>query len=86
MKFFLLNFFLKKSKRKVKAKDAILHFLGQRNEGLRWRPRHSETMKGAEASDMLRGAGNKHRSEDSRIGQPPKELLFEFIEKEEATW
>ena len=43
-------------------------------------------MKGAEASDMLRGAGNKHRSEDSRIGQPPKELLFEFIEKEETTW
>ena len=45
-------------------------FLGQRTEGLWWRPRHSETMKGAEAGDTLRGAGNKHRSEDSRIGQP----------------
>jgi hypothetical protein len=35
-------------------------FLGQRTEGLRWRPRHSETMKGAEAGDTLRGVGNKH--------------------------
>ena len=32
---------------------------GQRNEGLRWRPRHSETMKGADTGDTLRGAGNK---------------------------
>ena len=42
-------------------------------------------MKGADTGDTLRGAGNKHRSEDPRIGQPLKELLFEFIEKEEAT-
>lgn len=49
-----------------------IFFLGQRTEGLRWRPRHSETMKGAEAGDTLRGAGNKHRSEDSRIGQPQR--------------
>ena len=59
--------------------------LGQRKDGLRWRPRHSETTKGADTGDTLRGAGNKHRSEDSRIGQPLLELLFEFIEKEEAT-
>ena len=42
-------------------------------------------MKGADTGDTLRGAGNKHGSEDSRIGQPLLELLFEFIEKEEAT-
>ena len=68
------------------VRDIFLCFLGQRKEGLWWRPRHLETMKGAEAGDTLRGAGNKHRSEDSRIGQPLLELLFEFIEKEEATW
>ena len=68
-----------------RSDQKIFSFLGQRTEGLWWRPRHSETMKGAEAGDTLRGVGNKHRSEDSRIGQP-LELLFEFIEKEEATW
>ena len=47
-------------------------YRGQRKEGLRWRPRHSETMKGADTGDTLRGVGNKHRSEDSRIGQPPR--------------
>jgi hypothetical protein len=45
---------------------------GQMNEGLRWRPRHPETMKGADTGDTLRGAGNKHRSGDTRIGQPYK--------------
>jgi len=57
-----------------KKRTAI--FLGQRNEGLRWRPRHSETMKGADTGDTLRGVGNKHRSEDSRIGQP---LMNSFL-------
>jgi len=47
-----------------------LHFIGQRKEGLRWIPRHSETTKGADTGDTLRGAGNKHGSEDTRIGQP----------------
>ena len=54
-------------------------------KSLWWIPRHLETMKGVETNEMLRGAGNKLRFEDSRIGQPLLELLFEFIEKEEAT-
>jgi len=29
------------------------------NLGLRWRPRHPETMKGADTGETLRGVGNK---------------------------
>ena len=54
------------------------------NEGIRRRPRHSETMKGADTGETLRGAGHKLRSEDSRIGQP-RELPKEFIFRKEDT-
>ena len=57
---------------------------GQIKEGWRWRPRHSETMKGADTGETLRGAGNKLWSEDPRIGQP-LELPNEFIVRKETT-
>lgn len=42
----------------------------QTRKGLRWIPRHPETRKGVASDEMLRGVENKHRSGDSRIGQP----------------
>lgn len=42
----------------------------QTRKGLRWIPRHPETRKGVVSDEMLRGVENKHRSGDSRIGQP----------------
>ena len=42
----------------------------QTRKGLRWIPRHPETKKGVASDEMLRGVENKHRSGDSRIGQP----------------
>ncbi len=57
---------------------------GQKNQGEWRRPRHLETMKGADTGETLRGAGNKLWSEDTRIGQPLK-LLHEFIVKKETT-
>lgn len=47
----------------------------QKRKGLRWIPRHPETRKGVASDEMLRGVENKHRSEDSRIGQPFELLL-----------
>lgn len=47
----------------------------QTKKGLRWIPRHPETRKGVVSDEMLRGVENKHRSGDSRIGQPFKLLL-----------
>lgn len=41
-------------------KAVCIMVLGQINEGLRWRPRHPETKKGADTGETLRGAGNKH--------------------------
>ncbi|CAL5182929.1 unnamed protein product [Lathyrus oleraceus] len=38
-------------------------------------------MKGVVSDEMLRGVENKHRSEDSRIGQP-FELLLEFTSRQ----
>lgn len=40
----------------------------QTKKSLRWIPRHPETRKGVVIDEMLRGAENKHRSVDSRIG------------------
>lgn len=40
-----------------------------------WIPRHPETRKGVVIDEMLRGVENKHRSGDSRIGQPFELLL-----------
>ncbi|KEH17695.1 hypothetical protein MTR_0002s0250 [Medicago truncatula] len=47
----------------------------QTRKGLWWIPRHPETRKGVVSDEMLRGVENKHRSEDSRIGQPFELLL-----------
>ena len=47
----------------------------QTRKGLRWIPRHPETRKGVVSDEMLRGVENKHRSGDSRIGQPFELLL-----------
>ena len=47
----------------------------QTRKGLWWIPRHPETKKGVVNDEMLRGVENKHRSEDSRIGQPFELLL-----------
>ena len=49
----------------LKVKDEV-----QTRKGLRCIPRHPETRKGVVSDEMLRGVDNKHRSEDSRIGQP----------------
>ena len=59
--------------------------VGQKKEGSWWRPRLSETMKGAIPAIQLWGAGRKHRSKDSRIGQPHR-TSDEFINQKEATW
>ncbi|MCD9644657.1 hypothetical protein HAX54_033060 [Datura stramonium] len=42
----------------------------QTRKGLRWIPRHPEMRKGVVIDEKLRGGENKHRSGDSRIGQP----------------
>ena len=47
----------------------------QTRKGLRWIPRHPERRKGVVSDEMLRGVENKHRSGDSRIGQPFELLL-----------
>ncbi|KAL7191098.1 hypothetical protein ACSBR2_023219 [Camellia fascicularis] len=47
----------------------------QTGKGLRWIPRHPETRKGVLSNKILRGVENKHRSGDSRIGQPFELLL-----------
>ncbi|CAH9116671.1 unnamed protein product [Cuscuta epithymum] len=47
----------------------------QTRKGLRWMPRHPETRKGVVIDEMLRGVEKKHRSGDSRIGQPFELLL-----------
>lgn len=47
----------------------------QTKKGLWWIPRHPETRKGVASDEMLRGVENKHRSGDSRIGQPFELLL-----------
>nr|XP_027193527.1 uncharacterized protein LOC113788216 [Cicer arietinum] len=47
----------------------------QTRKGLWWIPRHPETRKGVVSDEMLRGVENKHRSEDSQIGQPFELLL-----------
>ncbi|KAL9162517.1 hypothetical protein ABFS82_07G094600 [Erythranthe guttata] len=53
----------------------------QTKQGLRWITRHSETRKGIVIDEMLRGAENKHRSGDSRIGQPFELLLNTWADK-----
>ncbi|TYG77965.1 hypothetical protein ES288_D02G018400v1, partial [Gossypium darwinii] len=50
-------------------------------KGLRWIPRHPETRKGVVRDEMLRGVENKHRSGDSRIGQPFELLLNPWVDK-----
>lgn len=47
----------------------------QTRKGLRWIPRHPERRKGVVSDEMLREVENKHRSGDSRIGQPFELLL-----------
>lgn len=53
----------------------------QTRKGLRWIPRHPETRKGVVSDEMLRGVENKHRSGDSRIGQPFELLLNPWANK-----
>lgn len=53
----------------------------QTRKGLRWIPRHPETRKGVVSDEMLRGVENKHRSGDSRIGQPFELLLNPWADK-----
>lgn len=53
----------------------------QKRKGLRWIPRHPETRKGVVSDEMLRGVENKHRSGDSRIGQPFELLLNPWADK-----
>ncbi|TYH81964.1 hypothetical protein ES332_D02G022700v1, partial [Gossypium tomentosum] len=50
-------------------------------KGLQWIPRHPETRKGVVRDEMLRGVENKHRSGDSRIGQPFELLLNPWVDK-----
>ncbi|KAL7203420.1 hypothetical protein ACSBR2_016660 [Camellia fascicularis] len=60
----------------LKVKDEV-----QMSKGLRWIPRHPETRKGVVSDEMLQGVENKHRSGDSRIGQPFKLLLNPWADK-----
>ena len=43
----------------------------QANKSTRWMPWHQEPMKDATSCDKLRGAANKLRSADFRMGKPP---------------
>lgn len=61
---------LKIKNKKIKVKGEV-----QTRKGLRWIPRHPETRKGVVIDETLRGVENKHRSGDSRIGQPFELLL-----------
>ncbi|CAN6462259.1 unnamed protein product [Victoria cruziana] len=47
----------------------------QMKKGLQWIPKHPKTRKGVLSDEMVRGVENKHRSGDSRIGQPFELLL-----------
>ena len=47
---------------------ALINGEVQTKKGLRWIPRHPETKKGVASDEMLRGAENKYRSGDSRMG------------------
>ena len=60
----------------------------QTRKGLRWIPRHPETRKGVASDEMLRGVENKHRSGDSRIGQPFELLALSFwhLDIDAETW
>ncbi|KAK8945651.1 hypothetical protein KSP40_PGU002714 [Platanthera guangdongensis] len=60
-----------------------LHVNGkvQMRKGLRWIPWHPEMRKGVGSDEMLRGVENKHRSRNSRIGQPFKLLLNPWEDK-----
>ena len=60
---------------KISASHVVVRWSGaafnnevQTTKGLRWIPRHPETKKGVVNDEMLRGAENRHRSGDSRIG------------------
>ena len=53
----------------------------QTRKGLRWIPRHPERRKGVVSDEMLREVENKHRSGDSRIGQPFELLLNPWADK-----
>ncbi|MCD9641787.1 hypothetical protein HAX54_028223, partial [Datura stramonium] len=54
----------------------------QTRKGLRWIPRHPEMRKCAVIDEMLWGVENKHRSGDSRIGQPFELLLNPWQERD----
>ena len=45
-------------------------FGGQATKGIRWMPRRQEAMKDVVSCDKLRGAANKRRSVDVRMGKP----------------
>jgi hypothetical protein len=44
--------------------------IGKATKGARWMPRHREAKKDVDSCEKLRGAANKRRSVDIRIGQP----------------
>ena len=48
----------------------LVTFLGQANKSARGMPWHQEPMKDVASCDKLRGAANKLRSGDFRMGKP----------------
>src|SRR5512137_2440298 len=50
--------------------DCLQFFYGQATKGVRWMPRQREAMKDVVSCEKLRGAANRLRSGDIRMGQP----------------
>ncbi|MCE2056260.1 hypothetical protein HAX54_044359, partial [Datura stramonium] len=50
-------------------------------KALRWLPKHLEMRKGVVIDELLQGVENKHRSIDSRVGQPSKLILYPWAGK-----
>ena len=53
-------------------------------KGFQWIPRHPKTRKGFVSDEMLQGVENKHKSEDSQIGQPFELLLNPWASKRQS--
>ena len=54
----------------TQVSDDCTVFYGQATKGVRWMPRQREAMKDVVSCEKLRGAANRLRSGDVRMGKP----------------
>jgi hypothetical protein len=55
-----------------------LELYGQATKRIRWMPWRSEAMKDVTACEKSRGAGNRHRSGNVRMGKPTAQAVSQF--------